>query len=111
MSAELLRRAAWKLRGLVANLPVSQQANWEADEAEIYAGPERSWVAESLREDSDGGVLTAAYIVGMQPIVALKLVDCFERFAWMAGLDPDLLSRVGCDELVETARAILREPS
>jgi hypothetical protein len=110
MSVDLLRRAAKMLRSGVAALPVPVQAAWEADGAEIYAGPERSWVAESLTEAPDEGIWVSAYIVTMQPSVALALASVFDRFAWLGRLDLDLHRRVGCDEVIALARAVLREP-
>lgn len=37
------------------------------------------------------------------------LVALFRRVAWMGRLDRDLLSRVGCDEVIEVARAVLAQ--
>lgn len=49
----------------------------------------------------------ADYVAGMHPGVALKVADLLGKIAWMGELDPDILSRAGCDEAIAIARAFL----
>jgi len=51
----------------------------------------------------------AYYVEAMHPPVAIALASVFDRFAWLGARDPDLLHRVGCDEVIAVARAILRK--
>lgn len=109
MSADLLRRAAQKLRHTAG---AAQIGPWVADSWEIYVGaPGGTWVGETLDSDDHGqSEANGAYIALMGPPVALALADCMDRAAWMGGLDPDLLHRVVMPELITVARAVLREP-
>lgn len=76
--------AARTLRARVARLPVGIQATWEADGHEIYAGPDRNWVAESLHLNApDDGESVAVYIVTMQPALALVLAQYLEDAAML----------------------------
>lgn len=45
------------------------------------------------------------HIVSWQPAVALAAAKLLERWAWLGGHDPDLLHRVGGDEVIALARA------
>jgi hypothetical protein len=49
------------------------------------------------------------YVALMYPPVALALATTMEKVAWMGGLDSDFLARVGHDELIACAYAVLRE--
>lgn len=62
-------------------------------------------------EDHTTAEADARYIALMHGPVALALAVSMERVAWLGRLDPDLLARVGHDELVAVARAVLREPA
>lgn len=52
---------------------------------------------------------TAVHVASWHPAVALAVADLLDRIAWMGGLDPDLLHRVGMAEVVAIARAYLGE--
>lgn len=111
VSAELLKQAAWKLRGLVADLPVAAQSTWEADGSEIRSDHGLYWVGETLHDIDDETRSLSAFIVGMQPIVALHLVEWLEAMAFLydqtAGISP---AEQRVDKAAITlAQTILRE--
>jgi hypothetical protein len=49
----------------------------------------------------------AAYVLGWQPAAAKAVADLLGELAWMIGMQPDTVGRVGCDEANAIARAIL----
>jgi hypothetical protein len=53
----------------------------------------------------------AAYIASMHPLVGAALAELLDKIAWMVGIDPDLMGRVGCEEVLKIARAYLGEVS
>lgn len=70
------------MRAAVAALPDRVRNSWETDGAEVYAGPERNWVAESLHVDEeDDGESIAQYLVTMQPNLGLLVADWLEDAA------------------------------
>jgi hypothetical protein len=105
MSADLLRRAAKALRSYVAGLPVRIQDDWTQANSDVMTKNGYDVGRMTHYEGAD----VAYYVVLMHPPVALALASVFDRFAWLGDRDPDLLHRVGCDEVIAVARAILRE--
>lgn len=89
--ADLLRLAAETLRVHVNEVSQEDRNDWEARVDNWLGGPVGQLVAL------------------LSPTVVLALADTMDKIAWMGRLDKDLLSRVGCDELFATARAVLRE--
>jgi hypothetical protein len=123
MSAELLRRAAVKLRAHAKN---ATPAPWDSTGTEVwgtgYTGDgRRFWVGSTLHDPSHDGTVgdvESAYIALMHPPVALALADWLDANAeWMReaytltkGDDTDPID--ACDQAaVAVARAILREDS
>jgi hypothetical protein len=47
------------------------------------------------------------YIASMHPLVGAALAELLDKIAWMVGADPDLMGRVGCEEVLKIARAYL----
>jgi hypothetical protein len=45
------------------------------------------------------------------PLVGAALAELLDKIAWMVGIDPDLMGRVGCEEVLKIARAYLGEVS
>jgi len=43
------------------------------------------------------------------PGVALALADLLDKIGWMAGIDPELMGRVGCEEVLKVALTYLGE--
>lgn len=128
MSVDLLQRAAAALR---EHAGAATPGPWEHVDYQGAVDP--AYVTYmgcgsvvTMNEDLVGGDIAApsgdpyprsgyapkedmAYVALMHPPVALALAATMEQIAWMGHLDPDLLARVGCDELIATARAVLRE--
>jgi len=107
MSADLLRRAATRLR---ESALAAQPGPWFADSWEIYSqtvgGP---WVAETLHtEEEQQSIANADYIVAVHPPVALALADWLDRYADRFPVKP--YGRLMDDAALEVARAVLREP-
>ena len=74
------------------------------------------WVASVDTGDGDLAAAgtdesNALHIASWHPLVALAVADSLDKIAWMGELDPDMLSRVGCDEAIAIARAYLGEVS
>jgi hypothetical protein len=123
MSAELLRRAAKVLREHTDRLPEPWRSQpWRVVQTDTenmdglaactnahtddpYGAFDCCWSSEPV-----GHASVASLAALMHPPVALALASAFDRFAWMGQRDPDLLRRVGCDEVIAAARAILRKP-
>lgn len=68
---------------------------------------ERKHVAFFGRKEWKADHADAQYVASMPPAVALAVADLLDKIAWMGELDPDMLSRVGCDEAIATARTVL----
>ena len=93
MSAELLAGAARTLR--------------KHAEAAITDLAGRPWADARLNWFGGGDVGDFCFL--MTPQVGLALAACMDKVARMGGFDPGDQRRVGHDDLVEVARAILRE--
>jgi len=123
MSADLLRRAAQTLR---QHAEGATAGPWNASAVDspdavvtsaVYSfahptGTPESEVVGASKKARGGGIRTgrdARYIALVHPPVALALATCMEQAAWMGEKDSDLLHRVAMPELVDIARAILRE--
>jgi hypothetical protein len=117
---ELLARAAQTLRehaGRATEGPWTYDSDDNSGAECIGAGDPDSPDVQMLYShyDEDAGVALGvkdgSYVALMSPDVALPLAACLEKIAWMGRLDPDLLRRVGHEELIEVARAVLRDPA
>lgn len=120
MSADLLRRAAAKLRQHVEE---ASPGPWTTDIWEIFSEAEAPhWLGETLSVDDEPlSEANAAYIALMHPPVALALADLLDEHA--RGVDARIQAErhVGVPEGtiqdheerfgLTLARAILREPS
>jgi hypothetical protein len=106
MSADLLRRAAAKLRQHVEK---ASPGPWTTDSWEIFSEAEAPhWLGETLSVDDEPlSEANAAYIALMHPPVALAVAELLEVLATeQQTSNPfDLISAESL------ARAILREPS
>jgi hypothetical protein len=115
MSVDLLKRAAAALR---------EQAGAALHDDDPWCPEALYWGIRHLKRNVDLDLDCPAhpasscpgpdmyggrYVALMHPPVAVALAATMEKVAWMGALDPDLLHRVGCDELIATARAVLRE--
>ena len=109
--AEVLRRAAKAMRERLAELPPSP---WRAEGRDVTATQDYqddgAWdwgrgyvVASCPRQDE------AEHVAAWGPPASLAAARLFDKIAWMGELDPDMLSRVGCDEVIALARAYLGE--
>lgn len=116
--AETLRKAAKLMRERARN---ASEGPWEireehgrdiADEAwsdvrvvgateEVAITYMSNVIEGNPREDNE------THIASWHPGVALAVADLLDKIAWMGEVDPDLLSRVGCDEAFAIARAYL----
>lgn len=111
--AELLRAAAEKLRGFIAELG-DNGGPWT-----VSSGPSGypqsvgnigvPYVVCQTYTDPGHPPVEAQFIAAMHPGVALALVAVFESWARLADLDADLLNRIGGAEALATARALFAE--
>jgi len=115
MSAELLQRAAAALREHAEKAqkerPWCPEYTWSA-----VRHVQRNVEIDCATHDDRGDcwsfdMYDGRYVALMHPPVALALAACMEQVAWMGEMDADLLARVGVPELIDVARATLREPS
>jgi hypothetical protein len=111
MSADLLRRAAAKLR---EHAEAATPGPWNADPSEIYGETIATWVAESLNGNlPDAGEANSRYIALMHPPVALALADLLDYSArWFEAAEKDGYEYDEGEALpiIALARAVLREP-
>lgn len=106
---ELLRAAAARARELDER--ATKAPWWVENDSDVVGSNEFGDltvadcmnVSERLPEENN-----ARYIAAFRAVAA-PLAALFERIAWMGGLDADLLSRVGVDEALAVARALLGE--
>jgi hypothetical protein len=107
MSADLLRRAAAKLR---EHAEAATPGPWKKDSGEIY-GPYGVWIGETLRvDDPNGTEADSDYIALLHPPVALALADLLETAAGYAEVKPHYGDWPLLNWATAVARAILREP-
>lgn len=122
MTADLLRRAAAKLRALATADGITP-GPWRHDpdtywnrspffgQEYVGAGPAREidCVAGTGPEGQPGAAEDAAFIAAMHPGVGTALAEVFDAWARMGALDPDLLNRVAGRETLAAARLVLGE--
>ena len=99
--AELLRRAAKLMRDHAALVPPSP---WYSAVHDVTTHDGLDVIASS------GLTVRAQYVASWHPGVAVAVADLLDKIAWMGELDPDMLSRVGCDEAIAIARAYVADP-
>lgn len=111
--AELLRAAAEKLRGFIAQLgdnggpwTVSSGPTGYPQSVSNIGVP---YVVCQTYTDPGHPPVTAQFIAAMHPGVALAMIAVFESWARMAELDADLLNRIGGAETLAMARALFAE--
>lgn len=113
--AETLRSAARLMRERAA---VATPGPWHAHEQDgnwYVSSNQWGQVSTGLNEEPslpeflmiERDRRDADYIAGMDPAVGLALAALFDRIAWMAELDEELLGRVGVDETLAVALAYL----
>ncbi|WP_433078961.1 hypothetical protein ACQP1P_38815 [Dactylosporangium sp. CA-052675] len=105
MSADLLRRAAAKLR---EHAEKASGGDWDADGTELYAENGAIWIGQ-MDGDEKEGVANASLAALMHPPVALALAAAMDEVAVGIEYDPMLLAAFGYAELIAVARAVLRE--
>jgi hypothetical protein len=114
MSADLLRRAAVKLR---ETADAASKGSWNNDGWEIYAGQpgiRADWIGETCAGDADQDAANGNFIALMHPPVALALAEWIEGHAKDLEMAHDV--RAQCDspgdvhQAIIVAREILREP-
>ncbi len=103
MTADLLRRAATKLR---EHANAASRGPWEMDGADGLVWP------GCMGDPVSGSELLAdgAFIALMHPPVALALAAAMDEVAFAVEVNPDTVHRVGYGELITCARGVLREP-
>lgn len=107
-AAETIRCAAklMRERAETATCDGMSRAPWRR-------GGEASCGCCEVVTDATGGRIAtvddrqSAYIASMHPLVGAALAELLDKIAWMAGVDPDLMGRVGCEEVLKIARAYL----
>lgn len=111
--AELLRAAAEKLRGFIAELG-DNRGPWT-----VSSGPTGypqsvgnigvPYVVCTTHTDPGHPPVIAQFIAAMHPGVALAMIAVFESWARIAELELQLLSRIGGAETLALARALFAE--
>lgn len=118
--AETLRKAAGLMEKLAKAATPDPWATREkhgrdiADEgySDVRVVSDRGDVAVTyLSGVIEGDYEDAEFIASMGPQVGLALAALLDKTAWMLGLDPDLIGRVGVGETLTLARLILGEGS
>lgn len=108
MAADLLRRAALKLR---EHANAASPGDWDADGTELYAENGAIWIGQMDGGEAEGAA-NAALAALMHPPVALALADLLDVTADAVDvghlLDEPAL-RVTRSAAVTLARAVLRE--
>lgn len=118
--AAVIRRAAELMRERARS---ATQGPWEraGDAGEIAKSYHPNFVAfwrgeylAGVCDTGDGSdavfnqaARDARYIASMHPLLGAALADLLGTIAGMADLDPDLMGRVGCDEVLNIARIYL----
>lgn len=109
--ADELHAAAERLRKLAE---AATDGPWTSEISPVYGfrvgtTDKRAWVAFTgdYADEPDESGPDADYIAAMHPAVGEQLAKVFDAWARMASYDPDLLHRVGGDETLAVARAIL----
>jgi hypothetical protein len=77
MSADLLRRAAVKLR---EHAEAASGENWDSDGTELYAENGAVWIGDAAGGEPEDEA-NARYVALMHPPVALALADVLDRAA------------------------------
>jgi hypothetical protein len=91
----------------------AEQMKADADDARAemtgnpYWGGDVSDAAWASGVDNALGDVAGRVMARWTPGVIKSVADLLDKLAWMGGLDPDLLSHVGCDEALVIARAYL----
>lgn len=112
--AETMKRASALIRERARELP---PLPWRAEGRDVLAtqdynpggaGWDPDWdqafnVAVCPRQDE------AEYVASMHPLIGAALADLLGTIAEMVDLDPDLMGRVGCEEVLTIARLYLGE--
>jgi hypothetical protein len=100
MSAvEELREAARQLRAKAE----AASPGWRVD----VVGPIGAATVLKSVDVATNFVRDAVYADAMRPAVGLALADVFDRIAWVLDLDPDLVHRVGNEDVLKLARVCL----
>lgn len=105
--AAILRRAAAQIReradAMEQEIADPENTYWRWMPGDDINGKYRAGVDNGLGGAS--GEMAAPWDLRTGRAVA----DLLDRIAWMAGLDAELIGRVGCDEVMAIARAYLNE--
>lgn len=130
MSADLLRRAADKLRKDVAALPADwRERPWtpvltdsesltgvrtcdaphDGDEDDDDSTALADWACDRCEHFETYSEGLASYVCTMHPAVALPLADAMDAVAKAVQYGGGFAARVGYGELIAVARAVLRE--
>lgn len=113
MSTELLTQAADKLERILAGCTPGPwrrggYGNYGPTVSADLPGPPYAADAFGVETyDSERGRFDAEFLETMNPIVGQALLALFRQLAWMGSMDPDQLHRVGVDEALLLAQAIL----
>lgn len=130
MSADLLRRAAAKLREHAEAVPeffappwhrvftdsesltgVRSCANHSISGDDLTDEDKLSWACDSCEHIETYSEPLGAYVTMLHPPVALALAAAMEEVAFAVRVNPDTAHRVGYGELIACAREVLREPA
>jgi len=114
VSADLLRRAAVKLR---EHAEAASKGSWNNDGWEIYAGQpgiRADWIGETCAGEADQDAANGDYVALMHPPVALALAELLETVAGIWVPEHALAHYTARKQVQEQtaaiAREILREP-